>query len=135
MKLYTTPKSYISDVALVTDVDGSRGIVHYEVSTIGAGTVHVQIRDTHGVTVASCTGTAGDVVIPDAVLWQPGKAYLYTARVTFGEDTYHQTFGIRTVEVRGTEVLINETAPRRRWISAWQRCPRPRRWIKAGLRT
>ena len=107
VKLYTTPKSYISDVALVTDVDGSRGIVHYQVSTIGAGTVHVQIRDANGVTVASCTGTAGDVVIPDAVLWQPGKAYLYTARVTFGEDTYHQTFGIRTVEVRGTEVLIN----------------------------
>lgn len=107
MKLYTTPKSYISDVALVTDVDGSRGIVHYEVSTIGARTVHVQIRDAHGVTVASCTGTAGNVVIPDAVLWQPGKAYLYTVRVTFGEDTYNQTFGIRTVEVRGTEVLIN----------------------------
>lgn len=107
VKLYTTPKSYISDVAVVTDVDGSRGIVHYSVTTVGEGTVHVEIRDAHGVTVAACEGIAGEIVIPDVVLWQPGKAYLYTARVTFGEDTYDQSFGVRTVEVRGTEVLIN----------------------------
>lgn len=36
-----------------------------------------------------------------------GENFLCVARVTFGEDTYNQTFGIRTVEVRGTEVLIN----------------------------
>ena len=107
VKLYTTPKSYISDVAVVTDVDGGRGIVHYGVTTVGEGTVHVEIRDAHGVTVAACAGAAGEIVIPDVVLWQPGKAYLYTARVTFGEDTYDQSFGVRTVEVRGTEVLIN----------------------------
>lgn len=36
-----------------------------------------------------------------------GENFLCVARVTFGEDTYNQAFGIRTVEVRGTEVLIN----------------------------
>lgn len=38
---------------------------------------------------------------------RPGIPYLYTARVTYGEDVYEQTFGIRTVEVKGTRFLIN----------------------------
>lgn len=107
VKLYTTPKSYIADVALVTDVDGGKGIVHYTVKTVGTGTVTVEVRDAHGTVVASGQGETGDVVIPDVILWQPGKAYLYTAKVTFGQDTYEQAFGVRTVEVRGTELLIN----------------------------
>ena len=36
-----------------------------------------------------------------------GGAYLYTASVTYGEDLYEETFGIRTVAVEGTQFLIN----------------------------
>ena len=45
-------------------------------------------------------------------LWQPGAAYLYELVAEVLEDgevidSYPQPFGVRTVEVRGTEFLIN----------------------------
>lgn len=46
-------------------------------------------------------------MIKKVKLWQPGKAYLYTAKVTFKEDRYEETFGVRTVEVKGDQFLIN----------------------------
>lgn len=88
----------------------------------------VRILDGNGTTVASATsdvvyeddGSArarGTINIAHARLWNPGAAYLYTAVVTLSEDgtatrprivdEYRQTFGVRTVEVRGTRFLIN----------------------------
>ncbi|MCD7856222.1 MAG: beta-glucuronidase [Clostridiales bacterium] len=105
--LYTTPKSYIRDITLVPSIDGADGLVDYRVDTVGEGAARVTILDEARRTVAEGEGCEGQCRIPDATLWQPGKAYLYTARVTFGEDVYEQTFGVRTVEVRGTQFLIN----------------------------
>lgn len=51
--------------------------------------------------------------VDDPHLWAPGDGYLYTAEVDLlspqGElvDRYRQTVGIRTVEVRGAQFLIN----------------------------
>lgn len=88
----------------------------------------VRILDGNGTTVANATtdvsyddeGSArarGTMSIADARLWNPGATYLYTAVVTLSEggtasqpraiDEYRQTFGVRTVEVRGTRFLIN----------------------------
>ena len=88
----------------------------------------VRILDGNGTTVASATSDVvyeddesararGTIDIADARLWNPGAAYLYTAVVTLSEDgtatrprivdEYRQTFGVRTVEVRGTRFLIN----------------------------
>lgn len=52
------------------------------------------------------------LLVPEARLWQPGDGYLYdlTIEIRSGDmviDSYVQTVGIRTVEVRGTEFLIN----------------------------
>lgn len=105
--LYSTPDAYIQDISLVPSVDGENGIVSYRVETAGEGSVDIAILDENRKMVAQASGVVGTCTIPNATLWQPGKAYLYTARVTFGEDTYEQTFGIRTVEVRGTQFLIN----------------------------
>ncbi len=105
--LYTTPKNYIRDITLVPSIDGTDGLVDWRVETVGTGSVHVTVLDEQRRTVAEGEGCEGRCRIPNAVLWQPGKAYLYTARVTFGEDVYEQTFGVRTVEVRGTQFLIN----------------------------
>ena len=40
-------------------------------------------------------------------LWNPGKAYLYRLRVEGEEDSYTETFGIRSVKVTDKEFLIN----------------------------
>ncbi|WP_251041326.1 glycoside hydrolase family 2 TIM barrel-domain containing protein [Arthrobacter sp. ISL-30] len=57
-------------------------------------------------------GAEGTVAIPDVVLWQPGKGYLYSlvAEVRGGGrlvDSYSQPFGVHTIEVRGKQFLIN----------------------------
>lgn len=104
VKLYITPRDYISDVTLVTELDG---MVHYRVETVGEGEVALQFLDESGKTVARSKGPSGTVTIPDVQLWQPGKGYLYRAKVTFGQDTYVQKFGVRTVQVEGTRFLIN----------------------------
>ncbi|MCM1330766.1 MAG: beta-glucuronidase [Ruminococcus sp.] len=105
--IYTTPASYIRDITIVPAVDGADGIVTYKADTEGEGNVKIEILDETKKVIASGEGAEGRITVPGARLWKPGNAYLYTARVTFGEDVYEQAFGIRTVEVRGTEFLIN----------------------------
>ncbi len=112
VRIYTTPQSYIEDVTIVTDIDGTDGVVRYEIATGGAATeetVTVEIVDAQGQICVSAEGSKGVLRVPEARLWNPypGEPYLYTMRVHFGGDLYEQTFGIRTVEVRGTQFLIN----------------------------
>ena len=104
--LYTTPRAYIADITLVPHCDGR---VDYRVDTVGEGSVSVEILDPAGKPVACAQGAAGSVTVPDPQLWEPwpGTPALYTARVTFGEDCYDETFGIREVKVEGTKLLLN----------------------------
>lgn len=113
VRLYTTPKTYIKDVVLVPDIQGTDGLVRYEVTLGGEAaeteSVTVEILDADRKVAAQASGTAGTIRIPDAHLWWPwpGTPYLYQARITAGEDVCEETFGIRTVKVEGTQFLIN----------------------------
>lgn len=111
VRIYTTPANYIKDLTLTTEIDGTDGIVHYKVSVEGEGiaSVSVEICDAEGAVAAKAEGAEGCIYIPNAKLWQPrpGVPWLYTARITYGDDFYEQTFGIRTVSVQGTQFLIN----------------------------
>jgi beta-glucuronidase len=59
--------------------------------------------------VASAKGPEGRLSVANARLWYPypRKPYLYTIRITYGQDVYEQHVGIRTVRVEGTQFLIN----------------------------
>lgn len=107
VKLYTTPRTYIKDISIVTDIDGADGVVDYDVETVGKGGVKVSILDAQGMEVARAEGAQGRVTIPGVKLWNPGAAYLYRLRAVFWDDVYEQTFGVRTVKVEGTKFLIN----------------------------
>ena len=117
VRIYSTPKTYIEDVVLCPALaeDGKTGLVTYEVMTAGKADfdrkakVCVAIKDATGAVVAKAEGAKGVIEIPDANLWwpAPGVPYLYIACVTFEEDCYEQTFGIRTVKVEGKKFLIN----------------------------
>ena len=107
VRLYTTPRDYIRDISIDTDVDGADGVVTYSVMAVGKGAIRVSILDEQGTEVARAEGDHGQITIPNVKLWNPGAAYLYRARVTMGEDVYEQTFGVRTVKVEGTKFLIN----------------------------
>ena len=105
--LYSTPPAYISDVTLVPELRDGQAEVAYRVATVGTGFTEVTVLDEQGKTVAQAQGAEGTLHITQPHLWWPGKAYLYTACIRFGEDRYEQTFGVRTVQVDGTRFLIN----------------------------
>lgn len=109
--LYSKPLQAIEDITVVPDLDGSTGILRFQVTPSG-GSVRVTVRDASGLTVAQQSGAEGEVRIPDARLWKPGAAYLYdfvAEVVSDGDvvDSYTLPVGVRTVEVQGTQILIN----------------------------
>jgi beta-glucuronidase len=110
--LYCTPAAHVSDVTVVTGLDGGTGTVDHRVETVGDGDVRVVLTDAAGREVARGVGATGRLVVADVHPWRPGEGYLYDLRVelTDGEavvDSYTLPVGIRTVEVRGTQFLIN----------------------------
>jgi beta-glucuronidase len=113
--LYTTPRSFVEHVTVVTDLDGTTGVVRYEVETGGAeGDVAVVLYDAEGGEVARADGATGELTVEDVSPWRPGEGYLYELTVELrgagGElvDTYPLPVGIRTVRVDGARFLINE---------------------------
>jgi beta-glucuronidase len=112
--LYTTPEAHVSDVTVVTDLHNGEGSVAYRVESAGAEHLAVRARlaDAEGRPVADAAGGTGTLTVPDVHRWAPGDGYLYelTVDLVDGEtvvDTYRLPVGIRTVDVRGTQFLIN----------------------------
>ena len=75
--------------------------------------VRVRLLDAEGQRVAQSEGVKEMITIPSVHLWQPGEGYLYqdlVIEISESEelvDSYAQKVGVRTVEVRGFEFLIN----------------------------
>lgn len=112
VKLTATPENRIHDITIKTDINGSTGIVDFEVETIGEHAVSVQLIDESGTIAVSAAGKKGILTVEDARLWQPGNAYLYSMVVSVNDgkqlvDEYSLPIGIRTVEVKGNRFLIN----------------------------
>ena len=106
VKLYTTPREYIKDVAVTTEIAENQAAVRVYAELSGVGEAQVSILDAAWNEVAR--GAAGDEIrVKNPILWQPSKAYLYTAKITYKNDCYYQKFGIRSVEVKGDKFLIN----------------------------
>src|SRR3954447_26402466 len=110
--LFCTPPAHVRDLTVTTGLDGGTGTVDYRVEVEGAGEVRAVLLDATGAEVARASGAAGELTVADVHPWQPGEGYLYDLRVELtdgGEllDSYTLPVGIRTVEVRGTEFLLN----------------------------
>lgn len=129
--LYNTPKTFVEEVTIVVDVEGDpraeqvTGLVDYDVVLTGpaggpadqddttqGASVRVRLLDAAGDQVASGAGPVGRLRVPGARLWQPGEGHLYQLHLEISDDgglvdTVVQTVGIRTIEVRGTDFLIN----------------------------
>ncbi|MDF9277633.1 beta-glucuronidase [Arthrobacter sp. EH-1B-1] len=110
--LHSAPKSRIEDVTVITDFEGTNGVVDYTVQVPAGLDVRVRLADADGTVVAEGRGNAGSLTVPNVTLWKPGAAYLYELTVeAFNEegliDCYDLPVGVRTVEVRGHDFLIN----------------------------
>lgn len=76
------------------------------VETKATADVTVEIVDGETV-VATGSGALCELEIPNAKLWSDETPYLYTAKVTCGEDTVEEIFGIRKIEWSNQGLFIN----------------------------
>jgi len=115
--LYAVPKTRIEDVTVTTEIDGTKGVVRVRVEQVGDSTEGaVTLTGEKGVVNAGLTFVGGvaeaALVVPDARLWCPDDPHLYKLTVALGEenallDRYTLEVGIRTVSVKGTQILLN----------------------------
>lgn len=118
--LYSVPATRLQDVTVVTGLDGTTGRVDWTTTATVQGSVSPSVRvalaDAGGAEVATGTGDSGSLTVPDVHRWAPGEGYLYQLTVELRDgdaddaallDSYRLNVGIRTVEVRGAQFLIN----------------------------
>jgi beta-glucuronidase len=126
--LFSVPSNRISDVTVVTEIEGTDGIVrvtvwqegdvargHVALADKGAGSSSTAGLEPGG-PAASLTfvdGRAEAVLrVPGAHLWSPDDPYLYKLTVTLIDDgnavdRYTLDVGIRTIAVQGDKLLLN----------------------------
>lgn len=97
-------------------------ILAFRITTALDGTVVFQVHVTPGISAVRVSGPAvgtADVVDAQATLlirienpqhWSPDHPYLYPFTLHAGEDEVSGTFGIRTVQVEGQQLLLNGTS-------------------------
>lgn len=112
VNLVCLPKIRVENISVDTGLEDSAGVVDYAVDTNAECLVKVRLLDEAGNEVAAADGCTGKISIPDPILWRPLNGYLYTleAAVFSGSkccDVYRLPVGIRTVEVKGSQFLIN----------------------------
>ena len=110
--LVMLPAESIQDYEVSYTLDGADAQVDYKVFCEGAGEISVRLLDTENKLVAEANGAEGALCVQNAHLWQVRNAYLYTIVIVLKKDglpvdEYRERIGIRTVEIRGTKILIN----------------------------
>jgi beta-glucuronidase len=111
--LYTTAPDHLTDVSVVTGLDGTSGTIQYATESTGELATRVVLHDAAGRQVAGGRGASGVLTVDNVHRWAPGDGYLYDLEVQLVDDggtvvdNYHQSVGVRTVEVSGTRFLIN----------------------------
>jgi len=106
--LFSTPQNFIEDMTVVTDIEGSDGIVHVDIDTVGESTIRLKISD---IVQESDSGSLS-ITVPDAKFWSPETPHLYDLRAELLVDgaivdVYTLRIGIRTIAVEGDQLLLN----------------------------
>ncbi len=76
-----------SEVRVALEKDGQSAVVTGETETDGRARIHLQVEKLQ--------------------LWSPEHPALYRVTLKAGEDTLEDEMGFRTIETRGTEILLN----------------------------
>lgn len=130
VRLYTTPLNYIDDVTVSTHFSDTQGVVQYSVSVMDTmstqddrywtvvnmkrSALRVSVLDQNGTIVSTSTASSGTLFIKNVQLWWPytmnnrRPAYLYTLEVSYADDVYRLPFGVRTVRISGSQIMVND---------------------------
>lgn len=112
VNLMSYPNNGIEDFDTTYKIDGKDAEVTYKVYGEFNTDVVVTLFDKEGNKVAEADGKEGVLKVENAHLWQVLNSYLYTLKIELkdGEnvlDEYTTKIGVRTVEVKGKDILIN----------------------------
>ena len=112
VRLVVTPKDEIVDFSVKHSLEGSDSITEYKVTADSDKEILIQVYDENRKLVATASGDKGVIRISNVRLWEVRDAYLYTFRILLMDqemiaDEYEEEIGIRTIEVKDTDILIN----------------------------
>lgn len=122
--LFTVPPQHIEDITVSTEIessdDGDQGVVLVQVKASGIQTGKLQLSDGESALECELTFDNGkaeaQLLVADARLWSPDDPHLYQLAAILHEkqdgstrivDRYTLDVGIRTVEVKGHQILLN----------------------------
>jgi len=105
-----TPQDYI--VSAVYQPDPENACLHVRVKVEGQGSLCAKAfwdGKEVGSVCANASGNAVRFTLPlrETHLWEVGKGGLYDLELTFGDDTVHSYFGLRSLRLEGHRFLIN----------------------------
>jgi beta-glucuronidase len=116
VELLTRPAAGITDIRIRAKLEGS---VTIQVEADGGATIRVVVCDAEGARVAESDGSfesgTGEISlrVDEVRPWSPADPHLYTATIDLLDesgdllDRFDETFGIREIEVRGQQLLLN----------------------------
>ncbi len=112
VRITAIPAESILDYSVTHQLKGNDAVTTYEVTTTGDDDVRIALYDVDGNTAAECGGKSGELHVKNARLWSPEDPYLYTIKIEIYNkdgviDEYCEEIGIRTVEIKGEEILLN----------------------------
>lgn len=114
--LYTTAGTYLADLTIRTFLAGGQARVAYYLDVAGdPARQRVTLLDRGGAELGTqeAPDGRGEFLLDSFQLWGPGHPYLYRLLVEILDesgrivDQYTEEFGIRTVQVKGDQFLLN----------------------------
>ncbi|MBE2182049.1 MAG: beta-glucuronidase [Anaerolineae bacterium] len=112
--LYCIPQQAITDVTVVTEIEGAAGIVNVKTAHTPGESLSTRFTiEGHGAfQTAEGVDGGGILIIPNAAFWSPGSPRLYQLTVELLRegvpvDRYTLDIGIRTIKVDGDRLLLN----------------------------
>ncbi|MDR2516841.1 MAG: hypothetical protein LBC88_05600, partial [Spirochaetaceae bacterium] len=112
VRLLALPETAITDFSVIHRLVGDDAEVDYGAEASGEGEVRLRVYDEKGNECAAAAGKRGTIRIPRARRWNVRDAYLYRFVIRLYKDgaladEWYDDIGIRTVEVKGSAILVN----------------------------
>jgi len=126
--LIELPETFVEDYSLELErgsLDHVKGWVKVKGSGAASASVTVRIPEA-GVEQKAMTDASGRAPISFSArlsLWSPESPKLYDVEVASGADRVHEPIGFRTIEVRGSDILLNGHPLFLRGISCHEEAP------------
>ena len=110
--LYAVPQHRITDITVVTDIEGTTGQVQVQVPNPSSATLRATLRGHEAEISETFSSEATILIVENAAFWAPYSRNLYdlTVEMMIDDtvvDSYTLAIGIRTIAVKGHQLLLN----------------------------